>query len=248
MVIAINTIRKVPTSKPAICLTFDDGPHSVYTPKILEASQIRTATWFILGKQAQTRLTVGDRFKEGNGNLDYIAIACSFTQLSPKVFNQLARTRQLIGETTGKSWPYLRPPNGAFNEAVLQTAGKMGFAWNVLWSVDPRDYQSSTPQIVNRILKDIFPGAIIILHEVTASTALAVPIVLEAINQLGYQAVTLTKLLELEEADGTNKCQTMVNGRTKGKASRTTTEITATGVENWDIYKKLGVSDETILF
>jgi peptidoglycan/xylan/chitin deacetylase (PgdA/CDA1 family) len=205
MIIAIKTLRKVPASKPSICLTFDDGPHSVYTPKILEAltKYHSQATWFILGKQAQTRLSLlEDIFKEGNEIGVHSYEHVNLTQLSPhQVFSQLDRTRQLIEGTAGKSWPYFRPPNGAFNESVLQTAGKMGFAWNVLWSVDPRDYQSSTPQIVNRILKDIFPGAIIILHEVTASTALAVPIVLKTINQLGYQAVTLTSLLELGESE-----------------------------------------------
>ncbi len=200
---AITTIRKVPTSAPAVCLTFDDGPHSIYTPLALEALQRYNshATWFVLGKQAQSRLNLlTDIYLGGNDigvhSYDHIRL----TGLSrSQIASQLGRTKALIQEATGQFWPYFRPTDGAFNQTVLEVADSLGFEWNVLWSVDPRDYEASTAQIISRVLAGVQPGAIIILHEVTAPTTRALPVILEEISKRGYQAVTFSELLKLAE-------------------------------------------------
>ena len=36
--------------------------------------------------------------------------------------------------------PLLRPPYGLWSEATLRAAGQRGFAWVVLWNIDPSDY------------------------------------------------------------------------------------------------------------
>ncbi|KUG04003.1 polysaccharide deacetylase family protein [hydrocarbon metagenome] len=199
----ITTIRKVPTSAKAVCLTFDDGPHSVYTPLALEAlhKYNSDATWFILGKQAQSRLgMLTDIYLGGNDigvhSYDHVRLTgLSRSQIS----SQLGRTKALIQEATGHFWPYFRPTDGAFNQTVLEVADSLGFEWNVLWSVDPRDYQASAGQIISRVMAGVQPGAIIILHEVTAPTTQALPVILEEIGNRGYQAVTFSELLKLAE-------------------------------------------------
>jgi len=117
------TIRKVSTSEQAVCLTFDDGPHPVYTPRAVEALQRYNsqATWFILGKQAQTRLNLlTDIYQGGNDigvhSYDHIRLT---TLSRSQIISQLEKTKLLIQEATGQFWPYLRPPDGAFNEFVL---------------------------------------------------------------------------------------------------------------------------------
>lgn len=197
----ITTIRSVPTVEPAVCLTFDDGPHSVYTPRALEALQRYNsqATWFILGKLAQSRLSLlTDIYQGGNDigvhSYDHVRLTGLSRQ---QIISQLERTKMLIQEATGQFWPYFRPPDGAYNDFVLETAASVGFEWNVLWLVDPRDYEASAAQIISRVLAGIQPGAIIILHEVTAPTTVALPVILEEIGRRGYRAVSLTTLLAM---------------------------------------------------
>ncbi|MGI6451882.1 MAG: polysaccharide deacetylase family protein [Syntrophomonadaceae bacterium] len=199
MIITIPTIRNIPTNEQVICLTFDDGPHSLYTPRAVETLQRYNsqATWFILGQQAETRMDILTAISQGGNDIgvhsyDHVRL----TGLSqPQIITRLQRTKALIQEATGQFWPYFRPPDGAYNDSVLQAAESVGFKWNVMWSVDPRDYEASAPQIVSRVLAGLEPGAIIIMHEVTAPTNVALPVILEQIGQRGYRAVSLSNLL-----------------------------------------------------
>jgi peptidoglycan/xylan/chitin deacetylase (PgdA/CDA1 family) len=198
---AIETIRYVKTAVRAVALTFDDGPHTVYTPRVLDYlhKYNSQAAWFILGSLARSRQPVLQDIAQGNNDIGVHAYDhVSLTSLSyGQIISQLERTRTIIAEATGRSWPYLRPPNGAYNETVLKAAQSIGFKYNVLWSVDPRDYEASAAQIAARVLAGLNPGAIIILHEVTAPTAQALPVILSEIANRGYQAVALSQLLEL---------------------------------------------------
>lgn len=198
---AIETIRYVKTTARAVALTFDDGPHTIYTPRILDSlhKYKSHATWFIIGKLAQSRQPIlRDIAQAGNDIGVHAYDHVSLTTLSyGQIISQLERTRDIIIKATGLSWPYLRPPNGAYNERVLKAAESIGFQYNVLWSVDPRDYESSAAQIAARVLNVLSPGAVIILHEVTSPTAQALPIILSEMANRGYQAVALHRLLEL---------------------------------------------------
>lgn len=198
---SIETIRYVKIAAQAVALTFDDGPHTIYTPRVLDSLQKYNshATWFILGRLAQSRLPILQDIARGENDIGVHAYDhVSLTTLSyGQIISQLERTRALIFEATGQSWPYLRPPNGAYNNRVLEAAASIGFQYNVLWSVDPRDYESSAAQITARVLNGLKPGAIIILHEVTAPTSQALPVILSEIVNRGFQAVSLSRLLKL---------------------------------------------------
>lgn len=197
---AISTIRFVETDDKVIFLTFDDGPESVFTPLALEALQKTDsqATWFILGKQAQKDPDLlSDIYLAGNDigvhSYDHVSLP-GLSRL--QIIRQLERTKTLIDDATGRFWPYFRPPNGAYNNKVLEAAASVGFQWNVMWSVDPRDYQSSPQQIINHVLANLQPGAIVILHEVTPSTTRALPPLLQEIGKRGYRARSLSQYLQ----------------------------------------------------
>lgn len=119
----IETIRFVKTSAWAVALTFDDGPHTVYTPRVLDSLHKYNshATWFVLGKLADSRQPVLRKIAQGDNDIGVHAYDhVSLTSLSyGQIISQLERTRAIIVEAGGRSWPYLRPPNGAYNETVL---------------------------------------------------------------------------------------------------------------------------------
>lgn len=182
-----------------IFLTFDDGPEPAFTPLALAAlEKYRSqAAWFILGKQAELNpglLKDIDQAGHDIGVHSYNHVSLTGLPFL-QIIQQLERTKTLIENATGRFWPYFRPPNGAYNTKVLEAAASSGFQWNVMWSVDPRDYRSSPQQIVNHILMSLQPGAIIILHEVTPSTTQALPILLQEISKRGYRARSLSQFM-----------------------------------------------------
>lgn len=198
--IAIPTIRFIETTDRVVFLSFDDGPEPVFTPLALEALQRfnSQAVWFILGKQAERYPDLLPAICQGGHDIgvhsyDHISLT-GLPQL--RIIQQLERTKTLIQKATGRFWPYFRPPNGAYNNNVLQAAALAGFQGNIMWSVDPRDYSSSPEQIISHVLKNLRPGAIVVLHEVGPSTTQALPILLQEIIKRGYRAGSLGQYLE----------------------------------------------------
>ena len=76
----------------------------------------------------------------------------------------------------------LRPPYAATNERAIRVAGELGKAI-VLWSIDPQDRRRpGADQIASHILANVYPGAIILMHDggdERAQTVAALEIVLD---------------------------------------------------------------------
>lgn len=202
---AIPTARFIETTENVVFLTFDDGPEPVFTPLALAALKRYNsqAVWFILGKQAELYPDLLPQIYQGGHDIgvhsyDHISLT-TLPQL--QIVQQLERTKMLIQKATGQFWPYFRPPNGAYNNKVLQAAASAGFQWNVMWSVDPRDYRSTPEQIIDHVLMNLRPGAIVILHEVSSSTTQALPIILQEINKRGYRTRSLSQYLTFSDHD-----------------------------------------------
>lgn len=197
---SITTVSRVPTNEKLVALTFDDGPHPEFTPRALKtlASYDSFGTWFVLGSLAQNYPDLVTHIASagheiGTHSYDHVDL----TRLNrSQVYSQLSRTKELIKSQTGMFWPYFRPTYGAYNDMVLAVADLSGFLYNVLWSVDPRDYNASANQITSRVLSAVRPGSIVILHEVTSSTTTALPAILSGLKEMGYSVVTITELLK----------------------------------------------------
>ncbi|MGE5543809.1 MAG: polysaccharide deacetylase family protein [Bacillota bacterium] len=197
---SIATVSQVPATEKLVALTFDDGPHPVFTPGALEtlSSYDSFGTWFVLGSLAQNYPDLVTRIASagheiGAHSYDHVDL----TQLSrSQVYSQLSHTKKLIEQQTGTFWPYFRPTFRAYNNMVLAVADSLGFLYNVLWSVDPRDYNASANQVISRVLSAVKPGSIVILHEVTSSTTTALPVILRGLKDMGYAVVTLSRLLQ----------------------------------------------------
>ncbi len=103
-----------------IALTFDDGPHPVYTEQmleVLEEAQV-PATFFILGQNIEGHEELVKEIAEkghliGNHTFHHVQI----TGLpAEQAYEEIEETSQLIEALTGKSTEYVRPPFGTWNE------------------------------------------------------------------------------------------------------------------------------------
>ena len=190
-----------------VALTFDDGPTPYTSPPILsylEATHT-PATFFVEGQYVHlwpylVQREWRDGFAVGVHTWDHPVM----TALTPAQRQfQLDSTLQALHAALGQNaciW-FWRPPYGDYNQAVVQTAASFGLS-TIWWSVDPRDWsRPGTSVIVSRVLAQVHPGAIILLHDGPAlreETRAALPGILAGLRARGLTPVTLPKLL----ADG----------------------------------------------
>lgn len=128
-----------------VALTFDDGPHPVYTEKLLDALKERgvKATFFVTGEHAELHPDVIKRIHdEGHliGNHTYSHI--QLTSANKEQFqNELIQTNKILSDITGDEIQYVRPPYGSWDKKI-ETELNM---FPVLWNVDPLDWCTPTP-------------------------------------------------------------------------------------------------------
>ena len=106
-----------------IALTFDDGPHPVYTRHIIDLLRRENvkATFFVVGDQLikyPHLLKFID--SEGHEIENHTTSHPNLTKLiDTQIKSELAVTKELIKNITKKESRYFRPPGGNYNKNVL---------------------------------------------------------------------------------------------------------------------------------
>ncbi|QZA33398.1 polysaccharide deacetylase family protein [Hydrogenibacillus sp. N12] len=151
-----------------VYLTFDDGPHPVYTPRLLDLLKRydARATFFVVGEAARRhpellRRMIAEGHAIGLHNERHVP-----NWLVPpwRTARSLGRLQAEIEAITGRRPVLYRPPWGLIglaDGAVFRTFRV------VLWSVMPRDWERrSDPTAMKwRIFRRLTPGAIVLLHD-----------------------------------------------------------------------------------
>lgn len=196
----------VATAEKVVALTFDDGPHPRYTDEILDllSEYDARATFFVIGKNvelygAATERAVREGHEIGNHTYSHPTLsALSAHELTREILSSEA----IIEERTGKSPSYFRPPEGYCTADVCRTAAAAGCDV-ILWSIDTRDWSGiGSDRIVERVLAEVTPGAIILFHDYIAKnspTPKALKKILPRLSAAGYRFVTVRELLSAAE-------------------------------------------------
>ncbi len=197
--------------KPSIALTFDDGPNGVATRSIVDILKSKNvpAAFFCIGsrieKDPKTVRYVNDHgFSVANHSWRH-----SFylpVQSLSAMRDELHRTSELLQTITGRPPSLFRPPHG-FCTPRLVSAAQQERLEIIGWSVDPQDYYTDNAQlIVERIVKQAHDGGIILLHDGLhdgfrakqladrKGTIEALPLVIDALREKGYDFVVLDQL------------------------------------------------------
>lgn len=157
------------TTDREIHLTFDDGPHPVATPAVLDILKIRGiyATFFLTGQNVREYPDIARRVKsEGHqiGNHSYIH-ASLFFKKKEIVQKQIQQTAEVLESIVGKHSRAFRPPYGYFNLTTLRVLEELGLTC-VMWSINSKDYRSSTQaSIERRVIPHITNGSILLFHD-----------------------------------------------------------------------------------
>ena len=162
-------VYEMDPAQRVVALTIDDGPDPKYTPAVLDLLQqhgIR-ATFFLIGENAVEHpdlvREIADR---GHHIANHTWTHPDLRHMSEgAVRDELERTSDLLHRTTGRLPTWFRAPGGDWSPVSLKVAADLGLR-NMGWSVDPRDWsRPGTPAIIDTILKEVRPGAIVLNHD-----------------------------------------------------------------------------------
>jgi peptidoglycan-N-acetylglucosamine deacetylase len=191
------------TNEKEIAISFDDGPMPEYTPLILETLRKYEvkATFFCIGKRANSNKELLIQVcEEGHivGNHSYSH--SSFFDLfgAKKMEADLQQMNEVARHTLGLQLKWFRPPYGVTNPNLKKAVLKGGFiaiGWNIR-SLDTTI--NDKDQLIQKVLKVIKPGAIILFHDTCKSTSDMLPEFLEKVKALGYKIIPMDKLLNLQ--------------------------------------------------
>lgn len=179
-----------------VALTFDDGPHPVYTEMLLDGLAERGihATFFVIGKNIEGNEELLARMDAeghliGNHTYDHVKI-CDMS--GEDACEQVEKTSSLVREITGKDTDFVRPPFGAWNQEMESSFHMIP----VMWDVDPLDWTTkNTELVVERVLENVQSEDIILLHDYYESSVEAALRIVDELQAQGYEFVTADELI-----------------------------------------------------
>lgn len=204
-------LKRYGSSNPKrMALTFDDGPNSDYTPKILDILKQKhvPATFFVTGVNIQNNIPLIRReYREGHeiGNHTYTHPNLEVTTDNRERI-ELRSTRLLLESILNYSTllfraPYITDaePSNLTQIKSLAIAHDEGFI-SVTAHIDPNDWQEdvTADSIVGRAIAHINDGNILLMHDAggdRTQTVKALPQIIDYYQKHGYQFVSISDLM-----------------------------------------------------
>lgn len=177
-----------------IYLTFDEGYENGFTPPLLDALKDRDmkATFFVTHDYARSEPALIRRMiDEGHELANHSFSHPSFPGLSDeRVEAEIMRLHDYVKENFNYEMRLIRFPMGEFSERVLAVTANLGYR-SVFWSfayVDWQvDNQPAPVEALAKITAATHPGAVILLHAVSATNAEILPDLLDYWTENGFE-------------------------------------------------------------
>ena len=185
----LNSVNSLNTNEKKVLLTFDDGPHAntVKVLEILKKHDVK-ALFFVIGKnipgnEVILKQVVADGHQIGNHSFSHH----NFIDLwsTKKVTEDFVACQQLI-EQYQPNTKLFRPPYGVTNPNIAKALKQLNLK-SIGWDV--RSYDTSikdVEKIKQRVLSQLKPGAIILLHDRLDFMPELLKTLIPAIKQKGY--------------------------------------------------------------
>ena len=181
---------------PRVALTFDDGPHRIYTKNLLDGLRERgvKATFFVVGENIPgnedlIRQMEADGHLIGNHTYDHADIS----KLSDEEnCRELQKTSDLVKEITGHGTAYVRPPFGNWKDTMDCRVTMI----SVKWTIDTLDWKSkNVTEIIGKVMQQISDHDIILMHDYYETSVEAALQIVDRLQQEGYEFVTVEDLI-----------------------------------------------------
>lgn len=196
-------VRTVDPGRPMVALTFDDGPHEVYTAQVLDILEKHgaVATFFEIASRLSRAPEAVQRASALGCEIGSHSYRhADLSKMSADALQEdLALADAAFTEVLGSAPTLLRPPYGSAGKTLKSTAGRPLIAW----SVDPQDWKVRDAEKVMAHIQgfDSLDGQVILLHSTYETTVEAVRTLVPWLLEEGYQLVTVTELITLRFGD-----------------------------------------------
>lgn len=186
-----------------IALTFDDGPHPVYTPIILDILKEYNvhATFFLIGENAERNPDLVRRIlREGHEIGNHTYLHKNLREHTPGcIYEEISMAEEAILRIADQRTKLLRPPGGLYDKQVCETARRLDYDI-ILWTVDTLDWTHPTSkEIVEKVESSVQCGDIILCHDFIGGAPSPTPdaikrIIPDLLGQ-GYEFVSVSELI-----------------------------------------------------
>jgi peptidoglycan/xylan/chitin deacetylase (PgdA/CDA1 family)/tetratricopeptide (TPR) repeat protein len=200
----VNEIVGLELPAKTLLLTFDDGPHPLYTDRILEILKKNKlqAVFFEVGrnlgafeKSGQVRWTRASAasyraLEAGSTLANHSYSHPVLTKLTEAGYKQEIESTDKLLETIEKTNPPLfRPPYGATNDAITDFVVTQNMKV-MLWNIDSMDWADPIPKSVAQRVLDrvaLVGRGIILFHDIHARAAEVLPALIDTLQKEGYR-------------------------------------------------------------
>lgn len=185
---------------PVVALTFDDGPFTKVTNRIIDVllEYEAGATFFVVGSRLEMYSdTLKRLYENGFEVASHTWSHKNLNKLTEKqITKEITRTLDGLKEYIPVENVLLRPPYGSANETVR------GLAKTALinWSLDSGDWKSrDAEKIIEHVLDTVQDGDIILMHDLYECTAEAVEYLVPELIERGYRPVSVSELFRIKD-------------------------------------------------
>lgn len=199
-------INHLQTKRKIVALTFDDGPHKIYTKQVLQILKKHNikATFFLIGVNIDGNENIVRKMaEEGHvvANHSYAHYHLP-TMSADEIKRSLITTSKSIANIIGEYPILFRPPYGACSRQSVKTIKDLGYK-TIMWNdmVDDYNPNTTTQKITMGIINLAKPGAIIGMHDGGGNrekTVATLPIIIKTLKSQGYEFLTIPELLGID--------------------------------------------------
>ncbi|HEY4950761.1 MAG TPA: polysaccharide deacetylase family protein [Candidatus Acidoferrales bacterium] len=197
---------RVRTKLPLIALSFDDGPHPIYTPQVLEILKLHgaKATFFLIGDRARRHPEIVARIKadghEVGNHYQYFRHGLVLLHSDADFVRNLEDVQRTLGLGDGQK--VFRAPGGLARSSQLRLARDRGYTC-ALGCAYPHDPAHPPLRYIRWLIeKNLAPGTIVILHDGIPDPTRAIqalPHILAEGRKRGLTFVSIGELLAARE-------------------------------------------------
>jgi peptidoglycan-N-acetylglucosamine deacetylase len=187
------------------CLTFDDGPDPVWTPRVLDRlrSVGARSTFFVIAGKASAHPDLIDRMHDEGHEVELHCVRhVRHTALDEPALREDTEQGLQALKDLGAKVRRWRPPWGVVTEATRRVAAEHALAV-VRWSVDTEDWRGDPPAHMHRrVAAGIGPGSVVLMHDGVGpgarrtgcrDTVELIPRLMETLAGSGLRAVPLSE-------------------------------------------------------
>ncbi len=203
--VVADGIRVLDPGKPMVALTFDDGPHYEQTPRLLEILDRYDvkSTFFILGERTlwgpSNEKALQMVYDAGHEVASHTHTHKNLKQISVEDMKaEIVNAREAIYSVIGEYPTLVRPPYGAYNDAVKEYS----YAPLITWNLDSKDWDfRNSEQVIDHVLTEAGDGKIVLMHDIHWFTVDAVEVLIPELQNRGYQIVTVQELFHYKNVE-----------------------------------------------